>query len=616
MLSGIALSKGVAIGKTYLVDQYKFCILKRTLEEDEVEHEIQRFRDAIEKAKQQMQEIKKRASRVAEKYAVILDTYTLLLEDEILVRDTIDNIRTNRLNAEWALTETHQKFTKLFNNINDDYLKGKKDDLDLVVHGVIRNLIGHSQESLAEIEEPVVLVSHALSPSDTIVMPKNYVLGMATEVGGKTSHVAIFASALGIPAVGGVRDITSKVNTGDPIIIDGIDGRVILNPTRDQLQHYTRKQENYHRYEQKLLENIHEPARTLDGEEVKLLANIESPHEIRALSNFGAEGIGLYRTEFLYMLSQNLPTENDLYETFKKVAQGMDTLPVVIRTLDIGMDKNPADLDLEPESNPALGLRGIRLSLDCPELFITQLRAILRASLYGDIKILYPMVSSVGEVIRANRFLEDVKQDLRKEQIPFNEDIEIGAMIETPAAAICAEDLLEVVDFISIGTNDLIQYLLAVDRTNQNLAHLYQPLHPSVLKTLKGILKAAKDSGKSVSICGELGGDPMATMLLLGLGKLTELSMEPHAIPKVKKIIRKITMKEARALADKVLGFTSAEESNRFVTDEMRKRFPSDFDRGTDFEEKGLPLQKKCVMATHSEPTRREPRVQPLNLSI
>ncbi|MFQ5451146.1 MAG: phosphoenolpyruvate--protein phosphotransferase [Nitrospinaceae bacterium] len=592
MFQGFSLSKGVAIGKAYLLDRSKFCILKQTLEPDEVEPEIQRFRQAIEKAKMQMQEIKKRASKVADKYAVILDTYTLLLEDEILVCDTIENIKNYRLNAEWALTETLQKFTRLFNNINDEYLKGKKDDLDLVVHGVLRNLIGHSQESLSDIEEPVILVSHALSPSDTIIMPKNFVLGLATEAGGKTSHVGIFASALGIPAVGGVKDLTSQINTGDQIIIDGIEGNILINPSEEQLEHYRKKQASYQRYEQSLLADIHQPAETRDGFQVKLLANIESPHEIKSLRKFGAEGVGLYRTEFLYIMSQNLPTENDLYETFKKVAQGMDPFPVVIRTLDIGMDKCLPDISSESEDNPALGLRGIRLSLSSPDIFVIQLKGILRASLYGDIKILYPMISAVDEVVEANRLLEEAKNDLRNEQIPFNEDIEVGAMIETPAAAICVEHILPEIDFLSIGTNDLIQYLLAVDRTNENVAQLYQPFHPSVLKTLKIIFDAVEGSGKAISICGELGGDPMATMILLGLGKLDELSMEPHAIPKVKKIIRKISLEDARQMAAEVLGLASTEEINRFVISEMQRKFPSDFDRNLNFNEKPIPVSK------------------------
>ncbi len=583
----------MAIGKVYLLDSSKFCILKQKLDAGKVDDEIKRFRQAIEKSKKQLQEIKQRASKVADKYAVILDTYTLLLEDEVIVNDTIENIKINKLNAEWALTETLGKFTKLFNNMNDDYLKGKQDDLDLVVHGIIRNLIGHSQEKLSEIDEPVILVSHTLSPSDTMAMPKNLVLGMATEVGGKTSHVAIFASALGTPLVSGVKDLTAKVNTGEQIIIDAIDGHVIINPSDEQLKHYRKKQDNYRSYEQKLLENIHQPAKTLDGTHVKLMANIESPDELKSLRKFGAEGIGLYRTEFLYLMSKTPPTENELYENFKKLAQGIEPLPVVIRTLDIGMDKQIEGIEGEPENNPALGLRGIRLSLSDPGVFIHQLKAILRASLYGDIRILYPMISSVEEFVEANELLQTAKDDLKKQQIPFKEDILVGAMVETPAAAICVEHLLEVADFISVGTNDLIQYLLAVDRTNESMASLYQPFHPAVLKTLKGIFKAGQDSGKEVSICGEMGGDPLATAVLLGLGNQGELSMEVHSIPKVKKIIRKISLEESKQIADHALSLTSTEKINSFILSEMQTRFPSDFDRDTTFEEKFLPVENQ-----------------------
>ncbi|KMP11295.1 phosphoenolpyruvate-protein phosphotransferase [Candidatus Nitromaritima sp. SCGC AAA799-C22] len=585
MYRGIAVSKGIAIGKAYILDRSKFCIIKQKLSQEAVEPEIERFRAAIEKTKLQMQETKKRATKVAEKYAIILDTYTLLLEDDILVSDTIKRIRDERINAEWAITETLDKFTRLFNNINDDYLKGKKDDLELVVHGVIRNLFGHSQESLSEIQEPVILITHTLSPSDTLLIPRNYVLGLATEVGGKTSHVGIFASALGIPGVVGVKGLASQLNSGDPIIIDGIDGHVIVNPSEKLLNHYKTKQANHKKYEEKLLENIDRPAKTKDKFRVRLLANIESAHEIRALRKFGAEGVGLYRTEFLYLGTQDVPTEKELYENFKKVAQDLAPLPVVIRTLDIGMDKQLHTFGQGEDDNPALGLRGIRLSLAYPDHFVVQLKAILRASLYGEVKILYPMISDVEELVRANKILGDIKDEFREEQIPFNEDIEVGAMIETPSSAICANLILKEVDFISIGTNDLIQYLLAVDRINENVAHLYQPFHPSVLKTLKSVFEAAEAAGKKVSVCGELGGDPMATLFLLGLGNLADLSMDPHSIPKVKKIICQSDLTEARQLSDHVLSLSSTEEINRFLTEEMRTRFPADFSRNENFEE-------------------------------
>ena len=585
-MKGIAVSKGVAIGKAYLLDSSKFCIIKHQLNELEAEKEIERFRKAIEKTKLQMTEIKKRAKKVADKYAVILDTYSLLLDDDILVNDTIENIKKHKTNAEWALTQTLNNFLKLFDNINDEYLKGKKDDLDLLVQTILKNLLGHSQESLSDIQEPVIIVTHSLSPSDTIMMPKNFVKGMATEAGGKTSHVGIFAAALGIPAITGIKGLTSNINSGDQIIVDGIDGEVIISPPSEILQHYTKKQENYRKYEERLLVNIHQPAETLDGHQVKLLANIESSQEVKTLHKFGAEGVGLYRTEFLYLAASTLPGERELYENFKLVVQEMDSKPVVIRTLDIGMDKEFGNVINNDEGNPALGLRGIRLSLVNPQLLIDQAKGILRASFYGDVKILYPMISSVTEIIQANKILEDAKNGLRKDQIPFNEEIEVGAMIETPAAAICIDHILKEVDFISIGTNDLIQYLLAVDRINENVAHLYQPFHPSVLRSLKNIIQSAENAGIKVSICGELGGDPMATMLLLGLGKLDDLSMEPHAIPKVKKIIRTIRLDEARQLADDVLEMSSPEEITSFITNEMRIRFPEDFDRDLSFEEK------------------------------
>ena len=588
-MKGISVSKGVAIGKAYLLDRSKFCILKQKLEDNEIEKEVERFREAIEKTKLQMTDIKNRAEKIADKYAVILDTYTLLLDDDILVNDTIDNIRKHGTNAEWTLNETLQNFLNLFDNINDDYIKGKKDDLDLLVQTILRNLVGHSQETLSDIQEPVIVVTHSLSPSDTLTMPRNFIKGLATETGGKTSHVGIFAAALGIPAVTGIKNLTSQINSGEKIIVDGIEGEVILHPTDEKNQYFLKKQENYRRYEERLLANIHQSAETLDGHQIHLLANIESSQEVRSLHKFGAEGVGLYRTEFLYLAANSLPGERELYENFKEVAQEMDEKPVVIRTLDIGMDKQLAGIQKIDEDNPALGLRGIRLSLANPDPFLSQLKGILRASLYGNVKILYPMVSNVSEIIQANNLLEKAKALLKEEQIPFDENIKVGAMVETPAAAICIDHILQEVDFISIGTNDLIQYLLAIDRVNENVAHLYQPFHPSVLRSLKQIFVAADKVNKEVSICGELGGDPMASMLLLGLGKLSDLSMEPHSIPKVKKIIRLIRLEEARQMADHVLSLSSVEEISRFIATEMRTRFPDDFDRDLSFQEKLKP---------------------------
>ena len=516
MLTGIPVSKGISIGEAHILDRSKLCVLKQTIDSSDIDKEINRFRNAIEQTKKQMQETKKKDSEVANKYSIILDTYTLLLDDDILVNDTISKIRNEKINAEWAITETLNKSLLLFDNINDDYLKGKKDDLELVVHGVIKNLLGHSQNALADIQKPVILITHTLSPADTISIPRQYVLGLATEVGGKTSHVGIFASALGIPGVVGIKHLTTKINTGDKIIIDGINGHVITNPTKKTLEHYKVKQLEHKNYERRLLVNIERPAITTDDFRIRLMANIESTHEIKALKNFGAEGVGLYRTEFLYLSSQSFPSERNLFENFKKAAQEITPHPIIIRTLDIGMDKQPAFLKSNDEDNPALGLRGIRMSLANPELFSIQLRAILRASFYGNVKIMYPMISDVQEVIQANSLLEKAKEEMREKQIPFSDDIEIGAVIETPSAVICSDQILKEVDFISIGTNDLIQYILAVDRMNEQVAHLYQPYNPAILKALKHVFDSARRAVKKVSICGELGGDPLATLFLLG----------------------------------------------------------------------------------------------------
>jgi phosphoenolpyruvate-protein phosphotransferase (PTS system enzyme I) len=582
MLKGIAVSKGISIGKAHILDRSKLCALKQNIDSKNIDREVIRFRTAIEETKKQMQETKKKASQIANKYSIILDTYTLLLDDDILVKDTITKIRDEKVNAEWAITETLKKSLLLFDNINDDYLKGKKDDLELVVNGVLKNLLGYTQNSLAGIQKPVILITHTLNPSDLISIPRQYVLGLATEVGGKTSHIGIFASALGIPSVVGIKSLTEQINTGDEIIIDGINGHIITSPTKKILENYKAKQLEHKKYEERLLIDIKKTTVTNDGFRIKLMANIESTHEIKSLKKFGAEGVGLYRTEFVYISSASLPSESELYDNFKKAVQDITPHPIIIRTLDIGGDKQPAFFENNHEDNPALGLRGIRMSLANPIHFTVQLRAILRASLHGEVKIMYPMISDAQEVIQANSILNKIKMEMREKKIPFDENIKIGAMIETPSAAICCDKILAEVDFISIGTNDLIQYILAVDRMNEQVAHLYQSYNPAILKTIKHIFDQAKASGKKVSICGEMGGDPLATLFLLGLGDLDSLSMDPHSIPLVKKIICQSTIKDAKNFSKQLLNLNSTTEINCFLNDEMRKRYPLDFQENSD----------------------------------
>ncbi len=586
MYTGIPVSHGISFGKAYLLDRSKVCVIKERLEPENVEKEIERFVEAINTSKNQLQEIKNRAAKNGNKFGIILDTYLLLLEDEVLVTDTIKNIQSNFFNAEYAINLTLQKFTVLFEGMNDDYMKGKKDDLELVVQRILRNLLGHDQESLEEINGPVTLIAHDLSPSHMLSINKEFIIGIVTESGGLTSHVGIIAAALGIPAIVGAKNITSAVDSGSQIIVDAIEGNVIVNPSEAEKTSYETKKENYENYQKQLLENIQLPSVTTDGHTVQLMANIEGDHNLKMIKDFGGEGIGLYRTEFIYIGRTNLPSEQNLFENFKKVAEDSKPHPVVVRTLDVGGDKALSFLDVEKEENPTLGLRGIRMSLNFPEIFKTQLRSILRASVYGNLQILYPMVSSVEELHEANQILEDIKLDLREEHIDFNSDIEIGAMIETPSSAICIEDILDIVDFVSVGTNDLIQYILAVDRTNETVAHLYKAFHPAIIKTLKSIFDAANKANKKVSICGEMGGDPMATLLLLGLGNINQLSMDPHSIPKIKKIIRSVDMAEARKLANNVLEMSSSREINRYINEEMKNRFPEDFNRNSNYQEK------------------------------
>jgi phosphoenolpyruvate-protein phosphotransferase (PTS system enzyme I) len=584
--TGIPVSHGISFGKAYLLDRSKVCVIKERLEPEKVEQEIERFVEAINTSKNQLLEIKNHATKNDNKFGIILDTYLLLLEDEVLVTDTIKNIQSNFINAEYAINLTLQKFTVLFEGMNDDYMKGKKDDLELVVQRILRNLLGHDQESLEEINEPVTLIAHDLSPADMLVINKEFIKGIVTESGGLTSHVGIIAAALGIPAIVGTKNITLAVDSGSQIIVDAIEGNVIVNPSEATKFSYKTKKVNYENYQKKLLENIQLPSVTTDGHTVQIMANIEGDHNLKMIKEFGGEGIGLYRTEFIYIGRKNLPSEQNLFENFKKVAEDSKPHPVVIRTLDAGGDKAISFLDIEKEENPALGLRGIRMSLNFPEIFKTQLRSILRASVYGNLQILYPMVSSVEELHEANQILEDIKLDLKEEHIDFDSDIEVGAMIETPSSAVCVEEILDIVDFISVGTNDLIQYILAVDRTNETVAHLYEAFHPAIIKTLKTIFDAANKANKKISICGEMGGDPVATLLLLGLGNINQLSMDPHSIPKIKKIIRSIDMNEARKLANNVLSMSSSKEINRYINEEMKKRFPEDFNRNINYQEK------------------------------
>ena len=575
-LKGIGASRGIAIGKIYLLDRSRVCILKYEIQEDEIEKEIKRFKDAVAESTKQLNEIKEKAKKNLEpKYLCIIDGHMMILQDDFLINETIERIKKERVNVEWALQESMKQIINIFLKIDDEYLQEREKDVDHVGSLILRNLVGHDQESIADLNEKAIIVSHDLSPSDVIQMKKDKVLGFVTESGGKTSHVSIMAASLEIPAVVGLNDVIEKAGLGEPIIIDGDEGVVILNPTKDEFKHYLEKYQIFQYRNKELLKIKDLKAETKDGFSIKLMANIETTLEIPLVKRQGAQGVGLFRTECLFMNRQDLPSEEEHFQLYKETVESFAPHPVIIRTLDAGGDKTNPILN-KIEANPALGLRGIRYSFSQLGIFKKQLRAILRASHFGNLKIMYPLISGLEEIQKANEILEEVKEDLSRDGIPFKKNVEIGIMIETPSAAIIADMLASAVDFFSIGTNDLIQYVLAADRASETVASLYQPLHPSVLRLIEVVLKSAEKAGIEVSVCGSMGGNPLSALILLGLGKIDSLSMYAHSLPKIKKMIRNISLKDAKTISSHVLTLSTFKEINDYVNTEVPKRFSDD----------------------------------------
>ena len=538
--------------------------------------EERRFEIAVEESKEQCLKVKDNIlSQDAKEVVYIIDAQLMILEDRMLIDETIRRIREEKINAEWALEITLQKLRGAFKNIDDEYLSERKSDVDYIGERIVRNLLGKKQDSISDLKEKVIIVAHDLSPADTAQMTRDKVIGFATDIGGKTSHTAIMARALEIPAVVGLERITQDVKIGDSLIIDGNTGIVLINPTKTVLNEYLEKKRIYERLEKELFKYKDLPAQTLDGYKIKVVANIELIEEIPSVLEHGAEGIGLYRTEFLYLGRKDLPSEEEQFQAYRSVVERFHSY-TTIRTMDIGGDKFISHLDLAKEMNPAMGLRAIRFCLREVDIFKTQLRAILKASNYGKIKIMFPMISGVSEILQTKEILEKVKLELKKEGIPFDSNIKIGIMIEIPSAVTLADILAKEVDFFSIGTNDLIQYSLAIDRVNEHVAYLYEPLHPAVLRVIKHVVECGHNAGIKVGMCGEMAGEPLYIPILLGMG-LDELSMNALSVLGVKKIIRSITYKESRELLDSIMGFSTASEIKSFVKEEMIKRFPSDF---------------------------------------
>ncbi len=563
---GILASAGIAIGKAYVLNRFHLCVVGHNIARAEVKAETERFMAAVEATRGKMiKSINASVKNLTNNLRDILHPHLQLLNDPTLIDQTKQAIDRELINAEWALKTTYEKLAQRFEKIRDPYFKERVHDIETVVNKLMHEMMGTEEESLAALTEPVVVFAHDLTPFDTAQMSSKHVLGFVTEVGGKTSHTGIIAASLQIPAVVGIPKITKSVETGDTVIVDALNGMVLVRPTDHQFQVYNRKRQQFIYYDKALEKEARLPAVTKDGKQVRLMANIESSQDIHAAVNGGAEGIGLYRTEFLFVRENRLPDEEEQFNDYRKVAESIAPHAAIIRTLDLGGDKVPSDYEEEREDNPALGLRAIRYCLRNPSIFRAQLRAILRASAHGNLKIMYPMVVGVEEIRKAQRILASVMRELDKEKIPYNHDIEVGMMIETPAAALMAEEFAQYVDFFSIGTNDLIQYTLAIDRGNQKVAHLYQPLHPAVIRLLHMVIKAANQNNIPVSVCGKMSADPFYAFLLLGMGDVEDLSMDSHSIPKVKKFIRSVSVYDARRHVQKILQLHRVRDIKKYL---------------------------------------------------
>ncbi len=568
-MKGVAASPGIVIGQAHVLKEYPIHIDQQPIAAEQVEAELQKFEEALVKAKSQLEIIRDKAKKeMGADKAEIFGAHLMMLEDEVFLGEIREKIKSESLRAEYALTLVVAAYTEMFQNMEDEYLKERAADIQDVSDRLVKNLLNIPMQSLADLAEEVVIIARDLTPSDTAQMNKECVMAFATEMGGRTSHTAIMARSLEIPAVVGCVGLLAEVQNGDLVIVDGNKGLVFLNPDQDTLEQYRKAQEEYARYIQELKELKDLPAETNDqARRVELVANIGTPKDCAGALANGAEGIGLYRTEFLYMDRAALPGEDEQFVAYKAVAEEMKGRPVIIRTLDIGGDKKLPYLDMPEEMNPFLGWRAIRMCLDREEILRTQLRAIMRASAYGTLRIMYPMVSNADEIRKANAILAEVKADLDREGIPYDRNLQVGIMVEIPAAAVIADLLIKEVDFFSIGTNDLIQYTIAVDRMNEHISYLYEPLHPAVLRLVKNVIDASHRAGKWTGMCGEMAGDVAAAPILLGLG-LDEFSMSAVSIPRVKKVIRGLTWAEAQEIAQKALAAESAEEIRRLLKTE------------------------------------------------
>ena len=564
MYKGTGASPGIALGKALVIEHSELVIEKKTIEN--IDKEIQKLESAVKVSKEELTKVKEKAlAELGEHEAEIFEAHLLVLEDPELIGSAISKIRDEKVNADYALNEIKEIFVAMFESMDNEYMRERAADIKDVTNRVLRHILGIKVVDLAELDEEVVLIAHDLTPSDTATMNKNMVLGFLTDIGGRTSHTAIMARTLEIAAVVGLNDITKKVKDGDYIVFNGDTGEVIVNPYEETKAKYASLKEEFEEYRKSLELLKGQASITTDGRHVELAGNIGSPNDVEGLIKNDAEGVGLYRTEFLYMDKEDsFPTEEEQYEAYKAVLEGMNNKPIVIRTLDIGGDKELPYFEMEAEMNPFLGYRAIRLCLDRKDIFKTQLRALYRASVHGKLRIMFPMISSLEELLDAKEVIKEVLKELDAENIAYSNDVEIGMMIEIPSAAVISDVLAKHVDFFSIGTNDLIQYTCAVDRMNQKISHLYNQFNPAVLRLIKMVIDNAHKEGKWVGMCGESAGDQRMIPILLGFG-LDEFSMSPISILPARKLITSLSYADMQKFADEVLAMGTAKEIKEYV---------------------------------------------------
>ena len=564
MYKGTGASPGIALGKALVLEHSEINIERRTIEN--VEAEVEKLQVSIEKSRLELEQVKERAKvELGEHEAEIFEAHLLVLADPELVDQTIAKIRDEKVNAEFALNEIKDMFVSIFESMDNEYMRERAADIKDVTNRVLRHILGIKVVDLSALSEEVILIAHDLTPSDTATMNKKMVLGFLTDIGGRTSHTAIMARTLEIAAIVGLNDMTQKVNDGDFIVFNGDTGEVIVNPPEETIIEYRALKAKYDEEKEALKKLIGEPSITLDGRHVELAGNIGSPNDVEGLIKNDAEGVGLYRTEFLYMDKEDgFPTEEEQYEAYKDVLEGMNGKPIVIRTLDIGGDKELPYFKMDEEMNPFLGYRAIRLCLDRTDIFKTQLRALYRASIHGKLRIMFPMISSLEELLDAKEVIKEVLEQMDSEGIEYSKDVEVGMMIEIPAAAVISDILAKHVDFFSIGTNDLIQYTCAVDRMNQKISHLYNQFNPAVLRLIKMVIDNAHKEGKWVGMCGESAGDQRMIPILLGMG-LDEFSMSPISILPARKLITSLKYEEMKNIANEVVNMGTAEEIKNYI---------------------------------------------------